>query len=430
VTPDRPGVVLALSPVAERAVEELLFGDQSPVTVLGSVSDADELEGALPHQEVVAVLASPALSGLTSAHCERVRACGLNIVGVALDERDREALSRLPVDAVVEATASGDDLLAAMTRDDRDRPRPTPRSSAPPDAVEDGGTVIAVIGCKGAPGASECAASLAALAAKRWPALLVELDALGGALAVRIGADPRHGSLRGVVRAAQAGDRTIGELLARWISEAGGWPAALVAPTDLESALDELAAPGAIGGALRALRVRFPLTVCDVGFLLDVAPAGRIHREALVSADAVVLVVGTRDAHLQPGLTQLDLLLDTLGIAPERLRVVINGVGAPGAASQRSLDETLIPRLAERGLMADAWLPWDHRALTRAQRLGVPLVAARWRSPYRRVLAHLLDELFLPTPAAAPRSRKRRLRSPVAMAELREQEEVALPWRS
>ena len=41
----------------------------------------------------------------------------------------------------------------------------------------------------------------------------------------------------------------------------------------------------------------------------DLPSAARAHREALISADAVVLVLGARDQQLRAGLSQLDLLL-------------------------------------------------------------------------------------------------------------------------
>ncbi len=39
---ERPAVVLALTPVAERAIEPLLFGAQAVVEPLASVGEADE----------------------------------------------------------------------------------------------------------------------------------------------------------------------------------------------------------------------------------------------------------------------------------------------------------------------------------------------------------------------------------------------------
>jgi Flp pilus assembly CpaE family ATPase len=432
VTGERPAVVLALTPVAERAIEPWLFGDQAAVAPVGSVSEADELDRDASTPGVRAVLISPGLSGLTTAHLERARAHGLRLVGVALDEHDEQALSALGVEAIIDADQPADALLAGL-RDEEplapSPPLPPPSSSEP---AQDRGTLLAVVGTRGAPGASECAASLALLASRRWPTTLVELDLLGGGLDVRIGADPHAGSIVGLVRAATAGEQPLAELVERWVTKVPGWPPVLLAPADPEGAFAELTRPGAIAAALHALQSRVPLAVCDVGALLatgdTIAAPARAHREALVTADAVLLVLGARDAHIRPGLAQLDRLLNDLGIPAERLRIVINGVGGPGAASERQLDDTLVPRLAERGLAADAWLAFDQRALDCARRKGVPLAAARSHGRYARVLTHLLDELFLPS-APAPRRRKHRLSAPTAPIE-DAREEVAIPWRS
>src|SRR4029077_7092650 len=90
------------------------------------------------------------------------------------------------------------------------------------------GGVVAGAGGKGAPGASECAASLAGLAAQKWPCVLIELDALGGGLDLRLGTDPREGSTLGLARAVRAEDGALGELLERWLTNRDGWPPALV----------------------------------------------------------------------------------------------------------------------------------------------------------------------------------------------------------
>ena len=423
----RPDVVLALTPVAERAIEPLLFGPQAVVEPRASVGEADELEHQVgPHIE--ALLLSPDLSGLTAAHCARARARGARIVGIALDDHDRQALAALAVDETVDATAEAEALRRAL--------RSTPIIvTAEPALAASGperrdGSVVAVIGSKGAPGASECAASLAALAATRWQALLVELDALGGALDLRLAADAHQGSLLGVARAAEAGDGALRELLERWLATKDGWPPVLLGPAALAQALPELGLPGAVAKALNALAAVTPLSVLDVGFQVEagdeVGPAARIHREALVTADAVLLVLGAREDQLRAGLTQLELLLDRLGTKPERLRVLANGVGGPGAIPTVELTETLAQRLAERGLALDAALPWDGRALAKATRAGVPLAIAHPRGRYARTLTRLLEQLFLPV-APEPRERKRMLIPP---APKEQTEEVALPWRS
>jgi Flp pilus assembly CpaE family ATPase len=437
---ERLPVVLALTPDAERTVEHLLFGRAALLEPRASAAEAAELEQEAQAVEAAAVLMSPDLSGLTAAHCARVRALGIRIAGLARDSHQRQELLALGVDEIVEPTDSEQAFLAAL----RGRVDPEPETpplaaqhAEPPPArpaAEASGSVLAVIGSKGAPGASECAASLAALAAERWPCILVELDALGGGLDLRLGADPRQGSLLGLARAVAAGDGALGELLERWLTVREGWPPVLVGPPESVQTLAELASPGAAAGTLRALASVYPLTVCDLGFLLaegdEIGLAGCLHREAVVAADAVLLVLGARDEQLRAGPAQLDALL-ALGIPPERLRVALNGTGGPGAAPRSTLEQILPSELAERRFALDAWLPWDGRALARALRLGQPLARARRRGAYARALVRLLEQLFLPV-APAPRERKLRLvpPQPHGAEAVYEEQEVALPWRS
>ena len=300
--------------------------------------------------------------------------------------------------------------------------------------------MLAVVGSRGTPGASELACSLAALASGQWRALLVELDLLGDAgLALRLGSDASQGSLLALLRATGAGEPALGELLERWLVARAGWPAVLLAPAQPEQVIEELDQPGAIRAGLDALAAQHPLVIVDLGFLLAqpgaLGPVERCHREALVAADAVLLVLGARETQLDAGLAQLDLLLDTLGIPREQMRVVCNGTGGPGAIPRPQLEQTLTLALRERELAADALIPWDARALAKAVRTGLPLAAAHPRGGYAHALARLLDTLFLPG-APITRGRKRLLtlppqatveREPVAA---RAEEEVALPWRS
>jgi hypothetical protein len=192
--------------------------------------------------------------------------------------------------------------------------------------------------------------------------------------------------------------------------------------------LGEVARPGVAASALRELASLYPLVVADVGSLLfegaDAGPACRVHREAVVAADAVLLVLGAREEQVRAGLDQLDSLL-AIGITPERIRVVVNGVGGPGAVARIQLERVVLSQLAERRFASDAWLPWDSRALVRAQRTGLPLASARRRGAYARALARLLDELFLQV-APTPRERKLRFVPPRVDAQ-RELEKVAVP---
>lgn len=429
-----PRLVLALTPLAERAIEGTLFdGEDAALELLCSVGEADELLRTISEERPDAVLLSPGLAGLTPGHCERVRSAGVRLVGLALDQRDTHALTTIGVDLAVESSISREELIAA-TQGEPHEPAAAPAivpATSRVERPEDGGSILAVIGGRGAPGASECAASLAALAHGRWPTVLVEVDALGGGLDVRLGADAQQGSLLGLVRASSSedGGGALRELVEHWLTSREGWPPVLLAPPDSE-ALAECAEPGAITSALHALCGLYPVVVADVGFPLadgaQLPAAARTHREALIAADAVLLVLGAREAQLRHGLRQLDLLRDKLAIPPERLRVIVNGVGAPGAASRRAVLDSAADFLAERGVSIDAWLPWDGRALARAGRSGTPLVLARRRGSYARAITRLLDELFMPATTPAPRRRKRRL--PVTVTRARDEEETVV-WQ-
>jgi len=413
---DRPGVVLALSPLAERQVESLLFDSDAPLELLSSTVEADELQRTVQEQRPEAVLISPEFSGLTPAHCERVRATGTRLVGLALDQHERDALDALGVDAAIDTTVSREELLSAVRAEPGEH-RPTVATAPTPvrrKRSEDRGSVVSVLGVRGAPGASELAASLAALAARRWPTVLVEADALGGGLAARLGADPGQGSILGLIRATQAGEGALRELVERWLIQREDWPAVLLGSSDPQ-ALSELARPGVMTRAIDALAGLYPIVVCDVAFMLTDAQQQpvHLHREALIDADAVLLMLGSREAQLHDGLRQLDLLLDVLAVPAERLRIIAGPIGGPSSAQKGAITNTIAGHLADRGFTVDAWLPWDARGAKRTERQGKPIVLARRHGAYARTVTRLLDELFLPTSTPKTKRRKRRLTAPL-----------------
>ena len=188
-----------------------------------------------------------------------------------------------------------------------------------------------------------------------------------------------------MLRTAGNGEPSLRELVERWLLTRPGWAPILLAPPDPERAASELDQPGVTRAALDALADLYSLVIADVGFLLaragETGPVERSHREALVGADAVVLVLGAREAQLDPGLAQLDLLINDLGVPTERLRVVCNAVGGPGAIPRQQLEQTLTAALGERRIALDALLPWDARALAKATRTGLPLAAAHDAAP-------------------------------------------------
>jgi hypothetical protein len=442
---DRPTVLLALSPLVEQDIAPLLFGDQPAVTVAASLVELAALERTLAATDTrpEALLVSADLPDLTPGLLSHARTHGLRLIGIATDDHDATLLRDLPLDTTLTTPLDPHALHTAIrpatliTNSDRAPEGRLPRKRT----RERDGAVLAVLGGRGAPGASELACSLAALAGAQWPALLVELDLLGNAgLALRLGADPSQGSLLALLRATKSGEPALAQRLERWLITRAKWPPVLLAPAQPEHAIEELDQPGAIRSALDALAAHYALVVADVGFLLahpgGLGPVERCHREAVLAADAVLLTLGARETQLDAGLAQLDLLLDTLAIPGERIRVVCNGVGGPGAIARTQLEQTLTIALRERELAADALIPWDTRALAKAGRTGLPLPSAHARGSYAHALTRLLNVLFLPG-APVARGRKRLLALPTRPAAPNEpiptaepDEEVALPWRN
>ena len=434
---DHPRLLLGVTPLAERQIEEQLFGAEHSVAVVGSAADARELLALAERRHADAVLLAAELPALDAGACARLRSFGLRLLGLSLDEQNAQTLETFGVDQILRPPLTAGDVAdACVDSQVVAEPEAQPARREPKPRRSRSGSVLAVVPASGSPGASECAASLAALADQRWPTLLLELDLLESTLALRLGVDPQHGSLLGLIRA-QAADGSLQELLVRWTtSGANDWPPVLVAPPDADTTIDELARPGAIRAALDAAATVYPFVVVDAGSLLavpgEIPKTVRAHREAILAADAVLLVIGAREQQLRAGRTQLTLLLDELGVPREQLRIAVSGVGAPGAGSKNELESVLSPELAELRLAVDAWLPYDARAAARARRSGTPLALARGRGSYARALRGLLDELLLPS-RPVPRERKTRLPipSPVASApEPVHDEEVALPWRN
>jgi Flp pilus assembly CpaE family ATPase len=302
------------------------------------------------------------------------------------------------------------------------------------------GLVLAVVGSKGSPGASECAWSLAALADRRWPTVLVECDLLGGSLAFRLAADPAAGSLLGVANAVcSSAARELPELVERWLCGGSrGWPPTLLAPAAAQMVELPLTAD-AVVAAIEALALMFPLVVCDVGWLLDrECGAGRCHAAILERADAQLLVAGSRGSQLVAARSQLEQMLGGVGLPPTRLRIVLNSTSSAAGVADRLERARFEQDLAAYGLAVDCVLPADTGGLARASRAARPLVCARRRSGYRRALGQLLEQLFVGSPPKR-RLQRTRLRLPaardvdgaVAVAAVADgQEEVVLPWSS
>lgn len=429
-------VLLGLAPPDEEAIEELLYASERLEVAAGGAS-ATELVALASAHAADAILLSHDLPGIEAGTVSRLRAQGLRTVGVAATDSAAAALHELDVDIVLLPPFGPDELFERLHETGAEDGHPSPNGPAAAHASENrrNGNVLAVIGSKGAPGASEFALSLAALAARSWHVLLAELDGDGGQLALRLDADPHAGSLLGAARAVRRNDPEVRELLARWlVGGQRGLPQVLLAPPDPQRTLGELAAPGVAQALVDMLADEFALVVCDVGHRLtrgaEADASVRLHRDLLVCADAVVLIVGQRQEQLQAGFTQLHLLLDELSLQPERIRVVVNGQGGPGASASPETVAAIQRELEQEGLAVDAWLPWDAKALRRSVRLGMPLALARPRGRYARTLQRFLQSVLAPTTTQmATGEQPARIAAAEVSAEAAAVGEVALPWR-
>jgi Flp pilus assembly CpaE family ATPase len=427
-------VLLALSPPDEQAMEELLYGTERVNIVAGGASTGELINLASTHP-ADAVLLSHDLRGLDAGAVSRLRAKGLRTVGVAIGDAEAALLAEFDVDAIVRpslALAEFVDQLREPLDNRSQEPQNGSVGARSARLVGKNANVLAVVGSKGAPGASELALSLGASVAQRWPALLVEMDGDGGGLSVRLDVDRQEGSLLGLARALRRNDPELHELLGRWIvAGKRGWPNVLLGVPDPQRNLAEIFSPGIVSALLNVLAEQFALVVCDVGHRLargsEADAAVRLHRDVVVSADAVILVLGQRQQQLQSGFRQLELLLDELSVPAERIRLVVNA--QDGQSADAETVGAIAHELDKRGVAVDAWLPWDRRALRASVRLGLPLAIARPRGRYARTLQRLIDSLIV-APVAEPKiSTTPPKPSQVKPAVSAARREVALPWR-
>jgi hypothetical protein len=265
--------------------------------------------------------------------------------------------------------------------------------------------------------------------------LLADFDGDGGELGLRFGIETGEGSLLALVRAFAGREHDLTGLLPHWTrNPSRGWPAVLPGLADAQTELEGHVVSELGAGLVDLLARSTALLVCDVGHRLrggeGTDRAVQLHRAVVQAADAVIVVIGTHPDQLRAGDRQLDLLLHEFAVAPQALRVVVNGQPAVQQPPIEASYRPFLAALSNRDLAVDAVLPYDLRARRAARRRAVPMALAAPRSGYARGVRALAGALLLPT-LPRPAARKRRLPlhgargggQPAAI------EEVALPWR-
>jgi pilus assembly protein CpaE len=244
----------------------------------------------------------------------------------------------------------------------------------PPMAVQNG-RVISVLGASGGCGASTIAVNIAmAYCHHEQRSVLVDLNLEGGDLAVLLRVQPSHS----IADFCQNFVRMDGSMFEKClVSDKNGL--ALLSPPLRYQEIGKVTVRG-VRKAITMARNQFPYVVVDVD---------RSYRnetaQALFQSDAIVLVVRLDI----PSVRQAGRVLaycDDLGIAHERIRLVVNRLTPKSELRERDVEVALKMPVALS-------IPAEARYLSRAFQRGVPLVVDRPRSPMARGLSKLAASL-------------------------------------
>jgi MinD-like ATPase involved in chromosome partitioning or flagellar assembly len=416
---------------AEQPLVAAFARPTAPVTIVRRCVDVADLLAAAGAGTARVALVSARLRRLDASVIGRLTAADVGIVGLADDEAGERLLRSLGVRFVLASDSAPSAVAAALAEAASTVRRPSALDaeladpadalallreagleSAARDRPEDGepGVVVAVWGPTGAPGRTLLATTLAAEAALLGvPALLVDADTYGGAIAPSLALLDDAPGLAAAARSATAGALDVAALAghARAVRLPQGEPLRVLTGIVRSDRWPELR-PTAVEQVLAVARRLVPFTVVDCAFCLEtdeelsfdsVAPRRNgVARAVLADADHV-LAVGSADP---VGLARLVRALPELAeVAPSaRRQVVVNRLragpvpGDPGSEVERALH-----RFA--GITAPVLLPEDRAAVDAALAAGQTVSEAAPSSPYRiavRSLATTLTNHEMPTP--------------------------------
>ncbi len=397
-------LVLGLDATAEdRLLADMIEHGHSVAARLGS---AREIIVALDAHRPDAVLVSATRMTLGP---ELLGACdqrGIRLIALAADAAERRHAAGLGLHEVVDADAAWPEIEGMLCAG-----IPLPPRTADERPARGRGTVIAVWGPSGAPGRTTIAVNIAAeLAASGHSVVLADADSYGGSIAPLLGLLDEapgfaaacrlggNGSLNGaeLERIAQRYDSPHGSFsVLTGIGRAARWP---------ELGADKVSA------SIEACRDWREYVVVDVGFCLEndeeissdlFAPRRNAATLSVLEAADRVVAVGLADP---VGLSRFLRGFAALGEAAPgaQISVLLNRVRASaiGLDPQAQLRHTL-RRFG--GIEAATLVPHDLNAVDTAVLDGRTLRDAAPRSPVRTALAALVQESFVPAPAAQRR---------------------------
>jgi len=251
--------------------------------------------------------------------------------------------------------------------------------------------VTSFMNAKGGSGASFCAANFAHILAKARGrrAVLLDFEIQFGSLPTYFNLQSRSGLIRALelvdsldVTALQGFTQDHPSGLKLLSAAAEG----LVLPEDVHEER--------IAKLFSVLDEAFEELVVDLPRRIDRATAAVLDR-----SDNLMLVVQQTVAHLQEVKRLGHLLMGELGIAPERLVVIINRFQRHGEVRLEDFRDAL------PGVGLET-LPNDYRSASESINLGVPLLEHAPRGPLTRALTSLVDTVTSPDASSVPRPRR------------------------
>jgi cellulose biosynthesis protein BcsQ len=371
----------------------------APVTIVRRCVDSVDLLGAAASGNARAAVVSAGLPRLTRDTVSRLAAAQVRVIGVALDGDDISARTLRALDVAV-VTLPGDDLdltVAALARAVED-PRPTAWEYSDVSAASPGsihppavGRLITVWGPTGAPGRTSVAVALADESARAGvPALLVDADTHGGAVAAQLGLLDDVSGIVVACRQADAGTLDSASLAGAARTVDGRLRVLTGITTARRWA--ELR-PAALGRLWEACRATPGVAIADVGFglecdeeLLHDTRSPRRHAAtltALAAADSVVAVASADPVGIDRLLVGLE---DVKRIVPDTpVHVVVTRVrrSVLGGDPEGQVREAL---RRHAGVTDITCVPDDRAAYDACLRQGRTLAEAAPRSPARGVL--------------------------------------------
>jgi MinD-like ATPase involved in chromosome partitioning or flagellar assembly len=416
-------VLLALeaSDREARLVGALAAGS-SPLRVVRRCVDLADLLAAAAAGLGRAAVVSAGLPRLDRDALSRLAVAGVAVVAVVDpdDEPAERRIRQLGLHRVIGGGATADELARAVLAALSDPPMTSRDFGAPPEPAaalpgtglapvvgqggdpgafgDDPGRVVTVWGPSGAPGRSTVAVNLAAeLAERAGSALLIDADTYAASVAQLLGVLDESPGVAAACRLALAGRLDVAALTDLTVAVGPG----LVVLTGLPrpQRWPEVRASG-LTAVLEVARRMAPVVVVDVAAFLEqdedlsydtAAPHRNAATLAAVDAADTVLVVGAADpVGLQRFVRGVAELREACPSA--ELRPVINQMrsGAIPGDPQREIT-TVLERFS--ALRSPTFLPEDRAACDAALAAGRVLAEVAARSPLRRALGVLAEDL-------------------------------------